>query len=270
MKKDYIAVPEDAVGADEAAFVEQYWAASWNKEGRTPVPADLPRRDEYRIMRPFLSGLPPGSRILDGGCGLGEWTVFLTAQGFDVVGLDLSADVVATLQTRFPSHRFQRGDIRHTGFEPASFDAYLSWGAFEHFETGLGDCLTEAYRVLRPGGWLFVSVPFQNWRHILRDAGRLERWDPGFRPGLGYARPQRFYQWRLTRPELRRELEVRGFRTESVTPIHKLSGVGRWLQWDLPVFRKGTRPYFVARRVLSMVMPASYISHMILAVAQRR
>ena len=270
MKKDYVAVEDGAAPVDEAAFVERYWTASWNKESRTPVLTDLPRRDEYRIMRPFLDRVPRDSRILDGGCGLGEWTVFLAQQGREIVGLDLSAEVVSALQARFPACTFMRGDIRHTGFDAGSFGAYFSWGAFEHFENGLGDCIAEAHRILRPGGWLFISVPFQNWRHLLRDTRRLDRWDPGFRPGLGYGQAQRFYQWRLTRPELQRELELRGFRTESVTPIHKLSGVGRWLQWDLPVFRPGSRAYFAARRALSMVMPASHISHMILAVAERR
>jgi hypothetical protein len=69
---------------------------------------------------------------------------------------------------------------------------------------------------------------------------------------------------------LQRELELHGFRCESVTPIHKLSGVGRWLQWDFPVFKKDTKAYFAARRAFAAVIPAAYISHMILAVAERR
>jgi SAM-dependent methyltransferase len=186
------------------------------------------------------------------------------------VGLDLSVEIIDKLKIRFPACQFVRGDIRQTGFETGSFDAYFSWGAFEHFENGLGDCLSEAHRILRPGGWLFISVPFENWRHILRDAGALERWDEHFDRAAGYRQPLRFYQWRLTRPELKRELELHGFRTEMVTPINKLQGVGRWLQWDFRVFRKDTRPYFAARRALAAVMPASYVSHMILAVAERR
>lgn len=270
MKKDYLAVTGAAADTDETGFVERYWTEVWKNRAAPPDLSALARREEYRIMRPFLATLAPGSRILDGGCGLGEWTVFLAQQGFETVGLDLSAEVVARLQSGFPAAGFVRGDIRQTGFADESFAAYLSWGAFEHFETGLGPCLEEARRILRPGGWLFISVPFQNWRHILRDARRLERWDEDFNPGTGYAQTHRFYQWRLTRPELQRELELHGFRAERITPISKLQGVGRWLQWDLPLFRLNSRPYFAARRLFSTVLPSSYVSHMLLAVAERR
>ena len=103
------------------------------------------------------------------------------------------------------------------GFDAGSFDACFSSGAFEHSENGIGDCRDEARRILKPGGWLFVSVPFQNWRRILRDAGQLENWDEGFAAAAGNRQPHRFYQCRFTRPELRRELELHGFRAEVVT-----------------------------------------------------
>jgi SAM-dependent methyltransferase len=270
MRKDYTPVVEATAAADETNFVERHWAEVWKTHDRTPDLSALARREEYRLMQPYLATLPRGSRILDAGCGLGEWTVFLGQQGFDTVGLDLIPEVVDELTARFPDNRFVRGDIRRTGFDAQSFDACFSWGAFEHFENGIGDCLDEAHRILRPGGWLFISVPFQNWRHLIRDARPLERWDEHFDPREGYRQPQRFYQWRFTRPELQRELALHGFRTDRVTPINKLSGVGRWLQWDFPVFRKNTRAYFLARRAFGLVMPASYVSHMILAVAERR
>lgn len=270
MRKDYVQVTDTAASDDETKFVERYWTDVWKDRDQPPDLTALERREEYKIIRPFLARMPRGGRILDAGCGLGEWTVMFAQQGFDAVGLDLSEPVVEKLKARFPAHQFVRGDIRQTGFEAESFDACLSWGAFEHFESGLGGCLAEARRILRPGGWLFISVPFDNWRHILRDAGRLERWDENYDPDAGYRQAQRFYQWRLTRPELKRELELHGFRTEIVTPISKLQGVGRWLQWDFPVVRPNTRAYFAVRRAFAAVMPASYISHMLLAVAERR
>ena len=270
MRKDYIPVVEAAVTDDETSFVERYWTDVWKNHDQPPDLSALARREEYRIIRPFLAKLPKGSRVLDAGCGLGEWTIFLAQQGFTCVGLDLSADVIDKLRAQFPANEFVRGDIRQTGFEAGSFDACFSWGAFEHFENGLGDCLTEAQRILRPGGWLFISVPFQNWRHILRDARPPDRWDEGFDAKNGYGQPRRFYQWRFTRPELQRELELHGFRAESVSPINKLSGVGRWLQWDFRVVRPNTRAYFIARRAFAVLTPDAYISHMLLAVGQRR
>jgi len=270
MRKDYVAVDDAALETDDTRFVEQYWSAVWKDHEQPPDLSNMAQRDEFRIMRPYLAELPRGSRILDGGCGLGEWTVFLSQQGFEMVGMDLDANVVRKLHDWFPACHFVRGDIRDTGFDAGSFDAYFSWGVFEHFERGLGDCLKEAHRILRPGGWLFISVPFHNWRHTLRDSRRLDRWDSAFDPRDGYRQAQRFYQWRLTRPELQRELELHGFKTAEVTPVHKLTGVGRWLQWDLRLFRKNSQAYYAARRAAAALIPATYISHMILAVGHRR
>jgi SAM-dependent methyltransferase len=270
VRKDYTAVDDVRVAGDETSFVERYWSDIWRNQDGPPDLSMLARREEYWIMRPYLAKLPTGSRVLDAGCGRGEWTMFLAQQGFRCAGLDLSAEVIDELRVRFPSHEFVHGDIRRTEFETGSFDACFSWGAFEHFEDGPGQCLAEVRRILRPGGWLFVSVPFQNWRHILRDARPLDRWDEGFDAEKGYGQLHRFYQWRFTRPELQRELELHGFRAVSITPINKLSGVGRWLQWDLRIVRPNTRAYFIVRRALAAVIPGSCISHMILGVGQRR
>ena len=41
-----------------------------------------------------LSGLPPGARVADLGCGSGAFTAQLVRAGYDSVGLDLSAKLV--------------------------------------------------------------------------------------------------------------------------------------------------------------------------------
>lgn len=255
---------------DEATFVERFWTAQWRNRDRPVDVSAVAGHEAYRIMGPFLDRLGAGSRVLDGGCGMGEWSVFLAGRGFRVVGADISEETIARLKEWFPAIEFTRVDLRRTGFPPASFDAYFSWGTFEHFEAGLGGCLEEARRIVRPGGWLFVSVPFYNLRLRLNDSRRLPRWDHGFDADAGYRQPQRFYQWRLTRGELRRELELHGFKVHSVHVIDKQTGAGRMLQWNLPLFSKGSRAYHAAVRVLAMVLPGVVIGHMILAAGERR
>jgi SAM-dependent methyltransferase len=115
------------------------------------------------------------------------------------------------------------GDIRSTGFPDATFDAYFSWGVFEHFESGLQDCVREAFRIVKPGGLLFVSVPLDNLRHAI--LGSLAR------PRQAEDR-LRFYQWRLTRAELARELGIGGFEVLDVQPINKRQGVLRSLHHE--------------------------------------
>ena len=266
MRKDYVEVASrDGAQMDETAFVEDFWARHW--QNRTLPPAStIVNRDDYKAIRSVLDRLPKGSRVLDAGCGLGTWTVFLAGKGFDAVGMDISVETVAKLRKVLPDYQFVIGDVRATGLPDRTFDACTAWGTFEHFENGLGDCLREAHRILKPDGWLLMSVPFHNWRHIIRDARLRPAAQNDGRPSA----PHRFYQWRLTIGELARELDLHGFRVSTIVPTEQIEGVDRWLRATVSVPRPGTLAFRVLRRGLATVLPASLMSHMIVALAQAR
>lgn len=268
MRKDYALVTDADATADEGTYVREYWTRKWVDRAFRPDAADIGRDEVYRIVRPFLDRLPRGSRVLDGGCGTGAWPVYLTARGLSVVGLDISDQTVARLRQLLPGHEWAVGDVRETGFPEASFDGYYSWGTFEHFESGMGQCLDEAYRILRPGGLLCLSVPFDNWRHAIRAARSLRHLDRDFDPRSGYRAPHRFYQWRFTGAELARELELRGFRVSLVRPVAKIEGIVRMLRHDFGIKSEGW-VFKVLWRVLAKIVPSAYASHMVVAVARR-
>lgn len=269
MKKDYAPVsPADADSA-ETAYIAESWGARWETYRDLPSVGAVAQREELKLMRPYLQRLPKDGRILDGGCGLGEWTVFVSELGYDVTGIDISERTIDRLTRSLPAHRFLCRDIRATGFPDGSFDAYFTWGTFEHFELGMEACVREAHRILRPGGLLFASVPFQNWRHLLRDQGPLRSWDETYDARAGYGALQRFYQWRFTKPEFQRELELRGFRLMQMRPIGKRHGVNRWLQHEAAWLGRVRVLAAAARRIATPVLPAGYIAHMLWAAARR-
>jgi SAM-dependent methyltransferase len=254
---------DETEGHDEIAAIESQWTRIWEQSGGPQGRADrIPRKAEFKIMWPYLQRLPKGSRVLDGGCGLGDWVVWLTQAGSPTVGLDVSRLTISKLQSMFPGMEFAVGDIRETGFADASFDAYFSWGTFEHFEEGFDRVVGEAFRVLKPGGLLFTSMPFVNLRHAFRDI-LLEPWR---------LQPQsertRFYQWRLTRAELAGILSRHGFAVDDVKIIGKRQGLQRFIQ-----HATGLSPTSTFVRGLALVAapfaPKVLIGHMILAIARK-
>lgn len=261
MRMDFIAA--EAGQPDEITAIEAQWTRAWEEAGGPQGLADrVPRKAEYVAIAPWLARLPKGARLLDGGCGLGDWTLHFTRVGMPTLGLDISRETIELLRRRFPESEFAVGDIRRTGLPDASFDAYFSWGTFEHFREGLGACVTEAFRLLKPGGLLFCSVPFDNLRHSLRSI-LIEPHRRAPEPA-----ERRFYQWRLTRAELASELAAGGFAVEDVKIIGKRQGLQRLLQHNLGLSPTGV-PAKAAGVLLSPFVPGVLVGHMILAIARK-
>jgi SAM-dependent methyltransferase len=147
------------------------WDAMWN---RRTIEQELEACDIHRPLRDlFLSYLPIGGKIVEAGCGLGKWVIYLNQRGYDILGIDNNELAVANLRDYDGSLRVELGDILDIHYPDSSFDAYISLGVVEHFEEGPLTALKEAYRVLKPNGVIFVSVPTVNvLRRIIRRPAR--------------------------------------------------------------------------------------------------
>jgi SAM-dependent methyltransferase len=263
MRKDYVAVGADAGHPDETAFVADYWTKVWRSVGGPTGAVDkVARKEEYRHMRRYVERLPKGARLLDGGCGLGEWTAFFSGLGYPTLGLDISAETVGQLRTVFSGQRFEVGDIRATGLPDASFDGYFSWGTFEHFEEGLDPCLKEAWRLLKPGGYLFITTPFDNLRHAAAAAFDRRR---AAGPAAGR---HRFYQWRLTRGEMRGYLTNNGFEVLDLVPIAKRQGIVRIL-WQWFGLHYDTKAAKALGYGLAPFVWSGLVAHMLMGIARK-
>ena len=135
-----------------------------------PHMGPLPRRIEEEVaacsrrsIEPyFLAHLPKDAPILEAGCGLGSWVVYLSDRGYDIAGIDNDASVIDRLKGWRPTLNVRCGDIRKLPYEDNALAAVISLGVMEHFQEGCGDAMKEAHRVLRPGGLLFFAVPMNN------------------------------------------------------------------------------------------------------------
>ena len=94
-----------------------------------------------------------GCRILDLGCGKGRFSRALQDRGASVIGMDLSAAMLA----RASGVCRVRASARRLPFSSARFDAVVAVEVFQHLApASLGAVCAEARRVLRPGGTLVI------------------------------------------------------------------------------------------------------------------
>lgn len=108
-------------------------------------------------LRRFLK---PGMQLLDIGAGTGRYTSALMAEGYDVKAVELVKRNIQVFLDREPTADVVQGDARNMPFIPtASADVTLLLGPLYHL---IGDeeklkALTEAKRVTKPGGLIFVA-----------------------------------------------------------------------------------------------------------------
>jgi len=88
-----------------------------------------------------------GSRILDVGCGLGDFAGWLDAQGIaaDYTGVDLTAELVEQAARLHPRRRFLHGSILDESlWSEERFDYVLASGIFATYPAGADDFLRRA------------------------------------------------------------------------------------------------------------------------------
>jgi len=78
----------------------------------------------------------------------------------EVVGIDVSEDVIAAARARYPDLRGERADVRRLPFADGAFDVVVSISTLDHLSSlaEIEAAVGELYRVLRPGGRLIVTL----------------------------------------------------------------------------------------------------------------
>ncbi len=181
---------------------------------------DLEGSSIRKLVIQAAQEIPPGSRILDSGAGQCPYRRFF--QGKKYVSIDFALGE----KTWDYTHLDVIGSVDSLPFVSNSFDAVLSTQVLEHVPEP-GCIISEMYRILRPGGRVYLSAP----------------------QGFG-EHQQPFDFFRFTQFGLRYLLEKNGFRIVTIQPrggyftfmavmsmwvYHYLfpSGRQRWVKWML-------------------------------------
>jgi ubiquinone/menaquinone biosynthesis C-methylase UbiE len=115
--------------------------------------------------RPLLAryGLGEWSRVLDAGCGTGEFSLRVAQDwpGAEVAGLDLLPGPLAIARARAAGHglalRFEQGDLFELPYAAASFDLVACRHVLQAVPRPEA-AIAELLRVVKPGGWLHLLV----------------------------------------------------------------------------------------------------------------
>lgn len=124
--------------------------------------------NEYWLKRDEIAPLPEidrfeslinGTKILDAGCGPGRDSRIFAKSGYDVYGIDLSDSFLKIAITNSPEAKFISMNILKLEFENDFFDGIWCCAVLSHFKReDMLKALSEYYRVLKPGGILFIAV----------------------------------------------------------------------------------------------------------------
>ena len=150
---------------------------------------ELPEPIATHGIPAILQYIAPGGRILDVGTGTGRISVPLLRLGADVIGVDLSLNMMGKLREKYRAAHLTQADASRLPFASQHFDAVLTTHVM-HLIGPWREALREYRRVIKPGGVYIDSTQWHDsssqltrirdhWRELVEAQGAQWR-----RPGV--------------------------------------------------------------------------------------
>jgi SAM-dependent methyltransferase len=240
----------------DATFWDNHWKIHFSAQTYTQV-----ENGSLKVFeKPFVRYLPQSGRILEAGCGLGQYVLALRARGYDAEGVEWAGKTVQAVQARYPDLPIRVGDVTHLEVADETYRGYISLGVVEHRQAGPEPFLREAYRVLAPGGVALISVPHFHPLRRLKAHWGLYRGQPD---GL------EFYQYAFTRAEFAACLQAVGFSITDQIAYGSFKGI----KDEIPLLSQISRWRGIGWRLQkwlgSWAWAERYLGHMILFVCRK-
>ena len=123
------------------------------------------KADDRQVELEFVFtelGIRPGSRVLDAGCGTGQFAIAFAERGCVVDGIDISPEMIARARANASDAgvdiRLTVGDLRSLSASDRAYDVIVSRMALQFFPN-ISTVLDEFQRTAAPAGKLWLAVP---------------------------------------------------------------------------------------------------------------
>lgn len=124
--------------------------------------AEIADQSQTEKQLQFLKNyLKPDGYVLDLACGTGRHSIPLSQDGYNVVGLDVSAKLLKIAKQRWPKVQVVKGDVRFLPFKTQTFAASVSMDtSFGYLPSEADDriSLAEVRRVLFQRGVFVIDI----------------------------------------------------------------------------------------------------------------
>lgn len=196
------------------------------------------------IHRIVESLAPPGTRVLEIGCGLGDLLAHLQAHGCRCVGVDISPRSVELAKARHPGLDVRVADVERGELPEGPFDLITFSDVIGHVDD-VQRAFERVRPLLSPEGRIFVTYYNFVWEPALKIAERL-----------GLKTPWPDQNW-LSMRDIENLLGLSGYQTvrtgtEVLVPLRIpfISDSANRVGANLPLLREGALlAYFVARAI---------------------
>lgn len=120
----------------------------------------FPFTTRWAVTNKYITPVTNG-RVLDTGCGNGHMLTEYKRLGWETFGNEVGAS--SAQLARQAGHQIFVGELVDAIYEDNFFDAITLWDALEHIHNPY-ETLQEIYRITKPGGKIYISVPnYGSW-----------------------------------------------------------------------------------------------------------
>lgn len=135
---------------------DEYYSHQQNQKGFIPrIYEKVKTINLKNKVSMAIDGLPKG-KLLDIGCGVGDFLVHVKKQGWEIAGIEPSDDAKTIAKNRLGFNPLSPEES--TLLSDASFDVITLWHVLEHIDD-LKFQTSEIYRLMKPNGRLIIALP---------------------------------------------------------------------------------------------------------------